>query len=104
MRDVQKGATLLTGEAGGVPLPIFIPFPKRKGNKGMVGTLIKTLEGPNTNFLYKAPPTLYLPFTVESFTVECRIICIFVVDQLVEVVTFGKTFYKFFLVFPNSFV
>jgi len=38
MRDVQKGATLSpvlsavegTGKAGGVPLPIFIPFPKRK--------------------------------------------------------------------------
>ena len=66
MRDVQKGATLLYG--GSSPLPIFIPFPKRAGprkdsdtniggNKGMVGTLIKTFEVSDTNFLYKASTT-----------------------------------------------
>ena len=41
MRDVQKGATLLYGGTWGcpgVPSPIFYPFQKWKGIKGMVST------------------------------------------------------------------
>ncbi len=54
LRDVQKGATLPDGGTGGVPQRKFIPFPKRKGIKGMVGTFIKTFVELNNNFLYKA--------------------------------------------------
>ena len=54
MRDVQKGATLPDGGTGGVPQRNFLPFPKRKGNKGMVGMFVTAFDGQSTNFLYKA--------------------------------------------------
>ena len=44
MRDVQKGATLADGGTGCVPQHNFLPFQKRKGNKGMVGMLLDTFD------------------------------------------------------------
>ena len=54
IRNVKKGATLQTGELGVSPSLIFIPFPKRKGSKGMVGTLMNSFDIRIQNFLYKA--------------------------------------------------
>ena len=57
--------TYIGGELGVSPSLIFIPFPKRKGNKGMVRMLMNIFRVPNTNFLYKAVYKLVARYVIK---------------------------------------
>ncbi len=61
MRDVQKGATLLTGELGVSP-SLFSPLPEKEGDQGDGCTTMKS-SGVAENLCTKPVRTKFLPIS-----------------------------------------